>query len=175
MVASGAAWPADTSAPVVTTERPMRPPMGALTCVNRRLISALATAARARSVAAVAAAAADCATASCLVPVTHSTIQAGIDDSSCPIVWVMPGIYGENLVIARDVEVHATDLGGVVVDGGGVDRVLLQMGETVRLVGLTLQHGASDGAGGAVSNVGTLVLEQVRVLDERVSELGRHL
>ncbi len=68
MAASGLAWLAETRAPVVTMERPMRPEIGALTLVNCRLISADCTPARARSTAALAASAVDCASSrSCLL------------------------------------------------------------------------------------------------------------
>ena len=49
MVVSGSAWPAVTSAPVVTIERPMRPVIGALTCVNSQIDLARCRARRARA------------------------------------------------------------------------------------------------------------------------------
>ena len=46
IVVSGSAWPLVTSAPVVNSDRPMRPVIGAGTRVKRRLMFAVSSAAR---------------------------------------------------------------------------------------------------------------------------------
>jgi cysteine-rich repeat protein len=108
---------------------------------------------------------ADCSAASCLVPLTHETIQAGIDDGACVTVWVMPGTYQENLVIARDMVIEKTGVGEVIVDGGGTGRVITQNGLLVRLTGFTVQNGYAEIGAGINNSLGFLILDEMRVID----------
>lgn len=59
---------------------------------------------------------ADAAPVTCRVPVSHPTIQAALDDASCPTVSIESGFYDENLAIARDLSLEA--IGAVAIDGG---------------------------------------------------------
>jgi cysteine-rich repeat protein len=104
---------------------------------------------------------ADCSAASCLVPVTHPTIQAGVDDPGCPTLWVLPFPYAEQVDIARDVEVVGVDR--PTLDGGGEHRLVdVAAGARVTLRGLTLTGGRAE-LGGAVRSSGVLALEDVEV------------
>ena len=107
---------------------------------------------------------ATCSMGNCLVPQTHETVQAGVDDDACPTVWVMPGNYVENVSIARDVRIEAVSGGPVVVDGSGAGRVVRVTGaHTVALVGLTLTNGNAEAGAGVRNDGGDLTLVGGRV------------
>jgi hypothetical protein len=102
----------------------------------------------------------DAAPITCRVPITHDSIQAALDDPSCPTVWIESGFYRENLVIERDVSLEAFG-GTVAIDGAGAGRVMEIGGDArVTLVRLSMQNGfATEVGGGAIANVGTGTLE----------------
>jgi cysteine-rich repeat protein len=105
---------------------------------------------------------ADCTTAHCLVPVSHDTIADAIADAECPVVWVMPGEYAENLDIARAVEIVGVPLGEVVIDGAQSGSVITVDGAAVALSGLVITGGRA-GVGGGIRSSGPLVLDATRV------------
>ena len=112
---------------------------------------------------------ADCSAASCLVPVTHESIQDAIDDVDCPAVWVLPGTYEENLVIDRDVGVEGTGVGEVIVDGGADGRVVdITSNGVSRLTGFTVQNGAAA-TGAGVATTGFTTLSRMRIIDNVAS------
>lgn len=98
---------------------------------------------------------ADCSSADCLVPVTHPTVQAAVDDLACgPAMWVMPGTYTENIYIDRDdFVIEGVPLGIVTLDGGGIDSVVrFGLGSNnVTLRGLVITNGWTEGSGGGIS------------------------
>jgi hypothetical protein len=49
--------------------------------------------------------------ATCSVPSDHPTIQAAVDDASCSIVNVAPGLYPENVFISRAVTLNGAQAG----------------------------------------------------------------
>ncbi len=105
---------------------------------------------------------ADCAVANCLVPVTHPTVQAGIDAESCSIVRVLPGTYTETLTIARDLELSTTDAGPVVIDAGGAGRTVTVTRGSVTLGALQITGGASE-QGGGLYNSTSLSLQSTEI------------
>lgn len=101
---------------------------------------------------------------SCLVPVTHATIQDGIDDADCPTVWVAEGTYDEHLRITRAMTIEATD-GAVTIDGGGGGggSVVEIDGAAVVLRGLTITGGRAT-TGGGIATDGALELHASAVI-----------
>ncbi len=97
----------------------------------------------------------------CVVPTDYPSIGAALLDSSCLVISVLAGTYGENLRIVRPVDIVAD--GAVVVEGDGHDSVV-SVGRfaVARLVGLTIRNGVAAYGGGIV-NQGTLTLEDVVV------------
>ena len=114
----------------------------------------------------------DAAPVTCRVPVSHPTIQAALDDASCPAVSIESGFYDENLAIARDRSLEA--IGAVTIDGGGRDSVLVIRDDaSVILVGLTLQNGRA-GLGGGIRNQGRGALQLIasEVTSSTASQAG---
>lgn len=103
---------------------------------------------------------ANCQSASCLVPVTHPSIQAGIDDANCPMVWVSSGTYEENLTIGRDLVLEGVGAAPVVIDGGANGTTATVSSGMVNLRRLTITNGQAE-IGGGVYNAGSLTLELV--------------
>jgi len=111
---------------------------------------------------------ADCTSAVCLVPVTHATIQAGVDDDACPTVWIAGGEYHEFVDVARDVELVGSGPVPPVVDAMGLGRPFdVAAAVIVTLRGLEIAGGSAD-LGGAIRSHGTLTLAEVVVRDSRV-------
>lgn len=110
----------------------------------------------------------DCATATCLVPVTHRTIQIGVLDEACPTVWVASGSYDEFVDIGRDVEVVGSGRAAPVLDVLGQGRPIdVAAGIVVALRRFEIAGGDTE-EGGAIRSSGVLVLDDVVVRDSRV-------
>lgn len=113
---------------------------------------------------------ADCSAANCLVPITHATVQAGIDDRACPTVWILGGTYVEALSIARDVTLRETGGGEVVIDAAAAGRPLTVTAGSVVIGGLRLTGGlATDGGG--IHNAANLLLDGTEVSGNRAEGL----
>jgi cysteine-rich repeat protein len=109
---------------------------------------------------------ADCLEAHCLVPITHTTVQGGIDDLDCPTVWVSEGTYYEVLTINRDVSLLETDNGDVIVDAGGRGRPLTVSAGPVVIGHLRLTGGEAEDGGG-IHNTADLLLDRTEVSGNR--------
>ena len=113
----------------------------------------------------------DCQTAQCLVPVTHDTLNAAVDDLDCTRVWVMQGTYPETLEIDRDVDLIGVGNGDpVVVDGEGMQTTVQITGATVSLERITITGGRGQLGGGMAISGGA----EVRLLDCIVTENVAH-
>ncbi len=91
----------------------------------------------------------------CIVPVSHPTIQSAENDLSCTTVQVNPGVYVENVVIDRDLTIVATTWSTVTIDGGAAGRVIDNVGANVVLRGLRITGGAAS-SGAGIRSVGSL-------------------
>ena len=111
-----------------------------------------------------------------IVPDDHATIQAAIDASpSGDGVGIRAGTYTENLTFgAKTITLVGLDAASdVVIDGGGVDSVVVVEGsDNVTLARLTLTGGDAEYGGGAYVSVGTLNLFEVVVAGNEASEDG---
>ncbi|MCB9677907.1 MAG: hypothetical protein H6737_22605 [Alphaproteobacteria bacterium] len=104
------------------------------------------------------------------VPAEFATIQDAVDAASAgDIVCIAAGTYTENVTASVSLRIEGTGADEVVLDGGGLGRVLgFESGATViELEGLTLRNGlASEGAGLRVADAAaTTVLTDVRIED----------
>jgi cysteine-rich repeat protein len=99
----------------------------------------------------------------CLVPVTHPTVQAGVDDAACPTVWVLPGTYTENVTVARDLVLEREGEGVVTIDGDAAASVFTVGQHVVTLRGLVITNGRAAVGGGIVNGLGDLTLEDTEV------------
>jgi hypothetical protein len=50
--------------------------------------------------------------APCSVPSDHLTIQSAVDDPTCDIINVGPGVYNENVLVTRSCEINGAQSGG---------------------------------------------------------------
>lgn len=105
---------------------------------------------------------ADCLSVHCIVPMTHLTVQAGIDDANCATVWVLAGTYFETLTIGRDVALRPADDGEVEIDAGGFGRPVTVTAGSVVIGPLRLTGGVAL-EGGGIHNLGDLMLEGTEV------------
>lgn len=99
----------------------------------------------------------------CVVPVSHPTIQDAADDASCTTVQVNPGVYVENVVIDRDLTIVATTWATVTIDGGAAGRVIDNVGANVVLRGLLIRNGAAS-SGAGIRSVGTLEIYESLIM-----------
>src|SRR5437762_10671024 len=71
--------------------------------------------------------------ATCSVPSAgYPTIQAAVDDSTCDTINVAPGVYAENINIARTVVLNGSQAGQSIasrVSGGPAESVLVRSEE----------------------------------------------
>jgi cysteine-rich repeat protein len=107
----------------------------------------------------------DCETAVCFVPATHATIQAGVDDARCAVVYVYSDKYRENVRIDRDVTIRGVGANPVVVDGGHAGSVFEIRGANVTLQRLTVQGGKAERGGGVLAEGEALTLTDVQIRD----------
>lgn len=105
----------------------------------------------------------DCETAVCFVPVTHATIQAGVDDARCGVVYVYSNKYRENVRIDREVIIRGVGAEPVIVDGGHAGPVFEIRGADVSLQRLTVQGGKAERGGGVYAEGKALTLTDVLV------------
>jgi fibronectin-binding autotransporter adhesin len=108
---------------------------------------------------------ADCQTATCLVPISHETVQAGIDDDDCSTVWILAGVYAENVTVDRTVVLQGIPLDDeVVIDGTQSGVVVTTEAPSLTLADLVITGGmASEGAG--IHATGSVILERTTVTD----------
>lgn len=110
---------------------------------------------------------ADCQTATCLVPVTHDTVQAGVDDEACPTVFVSPGTYVENVDVQRDVVIEAP-FSEVTLDGNSAGSVVSIGNAQVTLRNMTITNGLTNQGAGVLS-FGDLTLENCVVTENQAT------
>lgn len=113
----------------------------------------------------------DCGSALCLVPVTHPTIQSGVDDLACPTVWIEPGTYVEQVLVDGDKTLQGLFPDTTVIDGAGVGRPMRVDGGNLVLRQITLTGGALNHGGGMRAENATVVMEQC-VVTQNTSARG---
>lgn len=110
---------------------------------------------------------ADCSAAHCLVPVTHASVQAGVDDASCPVLYVYSGRYRENVAVRRDLTITGVGAERVTVHGNQAGTALDVRTASATLQGLTVQGGKAERGGGVYFEGDELTLVNVKVYDNR--------
>ena len=81
---------------------------------------------------------------SCEVPSSYATIQAAVDEPTCELINVAPGLYVENVVIGRDVTIQGAGMNSTIVDGNNSGTVFdILPGLSITLSGLTARNGHS--------------------------------
>ena len=81
---------------------------------------------------------------SCEVPSSYTTIQAAVDEPTCQVINVAPGLFMENVVIGRDVIIQGAGIEATIVDGSANGVVFdVQEGLVVTLIGMTIRNGRS--------------------------------
>ncbi len=105
----------------------------------------------------------DCEVATCLVPITHTSIQAGLDDAACAAVYVYAGKYDENVRVERDAIIQGVGAGPAIVDGGGQGSVFQIRGANVTLQRLIVQNGQAERGGGIYAEGEALALTDVQI------------
>jgi cysteine-rich repeat protein len=111
-----------------------------------------------------------CSAASCLVPVTHASVTAALDDTTCPTVYVYSGTYNERPTIARAVIVLGVGAAAVILDGQGKDSTVTVSAGVVTLQNLTIRNGRAA-KGGGIINHASLTLRATRVESSTASAL----
>lgn len=108
---------------------------------------------------------ADCQIANCLVPVSHPSIQVAHDDASCSSVWLLPGVYTENLKLTRDIHIIGESwLGPVaVVSAGPGEPVVTILKGQVWLENFSIANGITATHGAGITNAGSLKLSNMGV------------
>lgn len=107
----------------------------------------------------------DCSSAHCLVPVTHAGVQAGVDDASCPVVYVYSGRYLENVVVRRDLTLLGVGAERAIVHGGQAGTVFDIRTASATLQGLMVQGGTAERGGGVYFEGDELTLVNMKIHD----------
>jgi cysteine-rich repeat protein len=107
----------------------------------------------------------DCSAARCLVPVTHASVQAGVDDASCPVLYVYSGRYLENVAVRRDLTITAVGAERVTVYGSRAGSVLDIRTASATLQSLTVQGGKAERGGGVYFEGDELTLVNMKIHD----------
>jgi hypothetical protein len=82
---------------------------------------------------------------SCEVPSSYATIQAAVDEATCEVINVAPGLFVENVVIGRDVIIQGAGIEATIVDGNASGAVFVIQEElAVTLMGMTVRNGRSQ-------------------------------
>lgn len=105
----------------------------------------------------------------CAVPSQYSSIQTAIDDVACSEIEIAAGIYGELLLIDRDVIISGAALDQTTIQPPTPDveeRIIEITGTpTVELKNLTVAGGHDGDGGGIYQAGGMLTLRFVRLYD----------
>ena len=112
---------------------------------------------------------ADCQEAECLVPITHATIQVGLDDG-CFDLRVMAGTYAEEITVPGSKTprlIEGVGAGTVVLSGSDTFRPIWSISSLLTLRNLEVANGRAQGRGGGVLG-GNLTLDNVVVRDNVV-------
>ena len=107
----------------------------------------------------------DCSAAHCLVPVTHASVQAGVDDASCPVLYVYSGRYLENVAVRRDLTITAVGAERATVHGSQAGTVLDIRTASATLQGLTVEGGKAERGGGVYFEGDELTLVNMKIHD----------
>lgn len=107
----------------------------------------------------------DCSAAHCLVPVTHASVQAGVDDASCPVVYVYSGRYVENVAVRRDLTIMAVGAERATVHGGQTGTALDIRTARATVQGLAVQGGEAERGGGVYFEGDALTLVNMKIHD----------
>ncbi|MCG8423546.1 MAG: hypothetical protein MJE77_37070 [Proteobacteria bacterium] len=108
---------------------------------------------------------ADCAAANCLVSVTYSTIQAGVDDGACSKLYVYSGQYAENITVSRNLEIEGVGAGDITISAASEGSVFTIEAGAVALRQLVIRDGRSSRGAGIYSYGTKLTLSGVSVRD----------
>lgn len=109
---------------------------------------------------------ADCQAASCLVPVTHASLQAGVEDTECDVLYVYSGTYTESVRVDRErLTIEAVGAGPVIAHGGQLGRVFEIHGGEVLLRGFEIRGGQAERGAGIHAKGASLTLERMVVRD----------
>lgn len=105
----------------------------------------------------------------CHVPSALPTIAAALADETCPVIWVAPGSYPEQLSVTREVTIRG-DGGRPRINGQGTGRPITATAPLV-LEGVDIVHGVAD-RGGCISTTTSLSLHDVVVEGCRAATAG---
>ena len=106
---------------------------------------------------------ADCSAATCLVPVTHDSVQDGVDDGGCATLWILPGTYVENVDVARDVTLVGMDFEPVIIDGGNAGSVFTTTDVHAVFRNLEITGGLAERGAGINADDGRVELDNCRI------------
>jgi len=86
------------------------------------------------------------------IPTDYPTIQKGIDSAKKgDTVYVLAGIYYENLTIAKPMILHGENRETTIVDGSGIGKVISVTSDRVTIRGLTITNSSSSSSLGSAA------------------------
>ena len=98
----------------------------------------------------------------------HETIQEAIDAAvDDDIIEIGSGIYRENPVIDKGVELKGIGIDDCVIDGSGNEDVVTVNADNVRISRLTVQNSSDDGVGIMVNWLGA-ILKDLKVTNNEI-------
>lgn len=112
----------------------------------------------------------DCLTAlSACQTVSEAISRAGAGDTT----QIAAGVYEESVDIFLPLTLIGAGPDYTFLDGGDTQRVVTAAHNPITLSGLTVRHGRiTDANGGGIFNIGTLILDNVRVVDNKAINGG---
>jgi len=98
----------------------------------------------------------------------YADVQPAIDAAGFgDTLLIGAGLYVENLVIRKSLELRGLDRSTTIIDGGGAGSVVyVDAGTAVTLSGLTLRGGSSD-SGSGILNLGAVTVRDCDIVNNR--------
>jgi len=108
-------------------------------------------------------------------PGNYSSIQDAIDDASDGyIIYVYNGVYYENVLIDKSIDLVGEDEASTIIDGEEGSRIVTILSSSVGVVGFTLKNGEQSGFAEAIRifNEGSVV-DNITISDCVVRKCGK--
>jgi len=101
----------------------------------------------------------------------YSRIQDAINDSSeGDTIFVFHGIYYENVIVNKAINLIGENPGTTVIDGQGVDDVFHVISEAVKISGFTIQNSGHNGisVGWDISYVSNIIISNNNIINHQI-------
>ena len=101
--------------------------------------------------------------------ITYAMNQAGSGDR----IHIAGGIYTENLILGKNLNLIGAGMNATILDGGGINTVIYDSSYDLAVIDMTIRNGHTTGGGGGIAHWGgTLALTRVKVTENAANAGG---